>query len=240
MARRCASVGRTERGKVRERNEDAYLNSPEHGLWVVADGMGGHQCGDLASQLIVSSVAAIARYTHLDDRLFAVRECLRGVNHRLGKGVAARAGDSAPVMGSTVVALLIEGPRAVCVWAGDSRCYLWREQRLYQLTRDHSLLQKLIADEHMCSREAAQHPGAHALTRAVGGGDGLSLEVIELDVRCGDVFVLCSDGLYQAVDHQVLGNALNNRSPRLTVDLLFDHVLRGPASDNLTAVVVRT
>jgi serine/threonine-protein phosphatase Stp1 len=207
---------------------------------VVADGMGGHQCGDLASQLIVSSIAAIARYTDLDDRLVAVRECLLGVNDRLGEGASDRAGDCAPVIGSTVVALLIEGSRAVCVWAGDSRCYLWRDQRLYQLTRDHSLLQKLIAEEQMCSREAAEHPGAHALTRAVGGGDGLSLDLIELDVRCGDVFVLCTDGLYQAIDHQVLGDALTNRSPRLSVDLLFDQVLRGPAIDNLTAVVVRT
>lgn len=234
------SVGRTERGKVRARNEDAYLNRPENGLWVVADGMGGHQCGDLASQLIVNSVAAIARLTDLNDRLAAVRKCLLGVNHRLGEGATARTGHSSAVIGSTVVALLIEGARAVCMWAGDSRCYLWREQRLYQLTRDHSLLQKLIADEQMCARKAAQHPAAQALTRAVGGGDGLNLDVIELDVRCGDVFVLCSDGLYQALDHQVMGDALNIRSPGLTVDLLFDHVLRGPASDNLTAVVVRT
>ena len=225
---------------MRERNEDAYLNHPEHGLWVVADGMGGHQSGDVASQLIVSSIAALARLTDLNDRLAAVRKCLVGVNYRLGEGIPVRGGNSRTVIGSTVVALLIEEARAVCVWAGDSRCYLWREQRLYQLTGDHSLLQKLIADEQMCSRKAAQHPAAHALTRAVGGGDGLSLELIELDVRCGDVFVLCSDGLYQALDHQVLGDALNNRSPRLAVDLLFDYVLRGPASDNVTAVVVRT
>lgn len=234
----CVSAGRTDRGKVRELNEDAFLDCPERGLWVVADGMGGHQSGEVASRLIVSTISDVARHSCLDSRLGAVRESLLGVNHRLVQNIFPD-GDRHAVIGSTVVALLIEGARAACIWAGDSRCYLWREQRLYQLSRDHSLLQELIDSERMSPCQAAQHPEAHALTRAVGGGSTLTLEVVELDVRQGDVFVLCSDGLYQALDPQMLSHALSIKSPRLSVDLLFDYVLRGAAADNLTAVVVR-
>lgn len=237
--RSCVSVGRTDRGKVRERNEDAFLNCPERGLWVVADGMGGHHGGDLASQMVVGSIAAISWPSCFDDRVAALRDCLLQVNDRLGQSPAVGAGDCRSIMGSTAVALLVEGSRAVCVWAGDSRCYLWREQRLYQLSRDHSLLQTLIDEERMCPREAAQHPGAHALTRAIGGGAALNLDVVELDARNGDVFLLCSDGLYQALDPETMGDALSVKSPRMSVDILFERVLCGPATDNLSAVVVR-
>ena len=201
--------------------------------------MGGHQCGDVASQLIVDSLADVTLGKSFEARITAVRDCLVRVNNRLGQRANFNAGRPNAVIGSTVVALLVEGLRAACVWAGDSRCYLWRERRLYQLSRDHSLCQSLVSDNRMCPNQAAQHPAAHALTRAVGAGAELHLDVVELEVRQGDVFVLCSDGLYEAVDPQMLGDALSIKSPRLSVDLLFDHVLRGAAADNLTAVVIR-
>lgn len=232
--RTLVSAGRTSSGKVRTRNEDAFLDCPEHGTWIVADGMGGHSCGDLASQLIVDTIAGMACRTSLDQRVAEVRDRLHEVNQRLTQD-----GRQSSLTGSTVVALLIEGPRAICMWAGDSRCYLWRDRRLYQLSRDHSLFQQLISDQSMCPQLAARHPQAHALTRAVGGDELLSLELIELDVRQDDVFVLCSDGFYQAVDHHVLSNALGIKSPRVAVDFLCDHALRGAALDNLTAIVIR-
>lgn len=229
------SAGRTSSGKVRPRNEDAFLDRPEQGIWLVADGMGGHPCGDLASQLIVDSIADMACPGSLGRRVAEVRDRLDEVNQML-----VQDGLQTGLTGSTVVALLIEGPRAVCMWAGDSRCYLWRERRLYQLSRDHSLLEQLISARNMCPQQAARHPQAHALTRAVGGDERLSLELIELDVRQGDVFVLCSDGLYQAVDHRIMSSALSITSPRIAVDLLCEHAMRGAALDNLTAIVIRT
>ncbi|WP_426142406.1 PP2C family protein-serine/threonine phosphatase [Pseudomonas sp. DWP3-1-2] len=232
------SVARTDQGKVRTRNEDAFLNSPEHGLWVVADGMGGHRGGDVASQLVVRSLAGLGRRDCLDERLDAVRQCLQWVNRRLGQETSVTAGQDA-ITGSTVVALLVEGKRAACLWAGDSRCYLWREQRLYQLSRDHSVLQHLVDSKQLTPEQAAQHPAARALTRAVGAADLLCLDVIQLDVRHDDIFLLCSDGLYQALEPNALGDALSMNSSGLTLDLLFERVLRGPASDNLTAVVIR-
>lgn len=193
------SAARTDPGKVRARNEDAFLDSPQHGLWVVADGMGGHQGGDIASQLIVASLAELPQHEDFDERLKAIRQCLHWLNRRLGQELTVTAGRHDSIMGSTVVALLVEGNRAACIWAGDSRCYMWRGQRLYQLSKDHSLQQQLIDEQQMSLEQAAAHPAAQALTRAVGAAETLTLDVLELEVYPGDVFLLCSDGLYQGL-----------------------------------------
>ncbi|MCQ4242948.1 PP2C family protein-serine/threonine phosphatase [Stutzerimonas stutzeri] len=232
------SAARTDTGKVRARNEDAFLALPEQGMWVVADGMGGHQNGALASRLIVEQLAEPSG-GDLPQRLDELRKRLHALNRRLGQELTVTAAHPDPVIGSTVVALLIEGDRAACVWAGDSRCYLWRGSRLYQLSRDHSLLQQLIDEQQLSPSEAARHPAAHALTRAIGASDELKLEILELDVLPGDAFLLCSDGLYQGVSVDDLGAALNLPSPQLTLNRLFQQALDGPARDNLSAVVIR-
>ncbi|MGB4074339.1 PP2C family protein-serine/threonine phosphatase [Pseudomonas sp.] len=232
------SAARTDTGKVRARNEDAFLDLPEQGLWVVADGMGGHQNGALASRLIVEQLAE-PNTGDLQQRLVELRQRLHWLNRRLGQELTVTAAQPDPIIGSTVVALLIDGERAACVWAGDSRCYLWRGSRLYQLSRDHSLLQQLIDEQQLSPSEAARHPAAHALTRAIGASDELKLEILELDVLPGDAFLLCSDGLYQGLSADELGAALNLPSPQLTLNRLFQQALDGPARDNLSAVVVR-
>lgn len=227
------SAGRTQRGKLRARNEDAFLDRPQSGCWAVADGMGGHRAGDVASLSVIASLAALHAQGTLDQRVEALRRCLQRLDRRLG--LEGQHG----TIGSTVVALLLEGHRAACVWAGDSRCYLWRAQCLYQLSRDHSLLERLVAEQQLSREQAQAHPGARALTRAVGGRAPLSLEVLELDTRPGDVFLLCSDGLYQALSHRELGGALSQGTAQQMVERLFALVLRGPARDDLTAVVVQ-
>lgn len=232
------SAARTDTGKVRARNEDAFLALPEQGLWVVADGMGGHQNGALASRLIVEQLAELPEGS-LDQRLVELRQCLHRLNHRLGQELTVTADRTDTVIGSTVVALLLDGDRAACVWAGDSRCYLWRGARLYQLSRDHSLVQQLIDEQGLAPHEAARHPAANALTRAIGASETLQLDILELDVLPGDVFLLCSDGLYQGVSADELGACLNLPSPHLAVERLFQRVLDGPARDNLSAVVIR-
>jgi serine/threonine-protein phosphatase Stp1 len=233
------SAGRTDTGKVRARNEDAFLDCPQQGLWVVADGMGGHQGGDIASQLIVASLAELPVQDNFNERLNGVRKCLHWLNRRLGQELTVTAGRHDSIIGSTVVVLLVEDNRAACIWAGDSRCYLWRGQRLYQLSRDHSLQQQLIEEQHMSVEQAKAHPGAHALTRAVGAAEQLTLDVLELEVYPGDAFLLCSDGLYQGLSSDALGNALSLATPQVALERLFDGVMRGPAADNLTALVVR-
>ncbi|MCQ4288330.1 serine/threonine-protein phosphatase [Pseudomonas stutzeri] len=232
------SAARTDKGKVRARNEDAFLDLPEQGLWVVADGMGGHQNGALASRLIVEQLAELPEGS-LAERLVSLRRCLHELNRRLGQELTVTAERPDPVIGSTVVALLMEGERAACVWAGDSRCYLWRSSRLYQLSRDHSLLRQLIDEQNLSPQEAARHPAAHALTRAVGASEQLELDILEFDVHPGDTLLLCSDGLYQSLSPDALSAALNSPSPGLALQRLFDQALNGPARDNLSAVVVR-
>jgi serine/threonine-protein phosphatase Stp1 len=180
------SAAHTDPGKVRVRNEDAFLDCPQKGFWVVADGLGGHQSGDIASQLIVASLADLPPLDDFDERLKGVRQCLHWLNRRLSQELTIIAEHRDTIIGSTVVALLVDGSRAACVWAGDSRCYLWRGQRLYQLTKDHSLMQQMIEEQQMSISEARAHPQAHALTRAVGASEQLTLEVLELEVHPGD------------------------------------------------------
>ena len=238
-ARSWRSAARTDAGKVRARNEDAFLDCPQQGLWAVADGMGGYQGGDIASQLIVASLAELPAQDDFDERLKGIRQCLHWLNRRLGQELTVTAGHQDSIMGSTVVALLVEGHRAACIWAGDSRCYLWRGQRLYQLSKDHSLQQQLIDEQQMSLEDASAHPAAHALTRAVGAAEQLTLDVLELEVCPGDAFLLCSDGLYNGLSSDALGNALSLTAPHAALARLFDDALRGPARDNLTAVVIR-
>lgn len=230
------SSGRTARGKRRARNEDAFFDCPQRGCWAVADGMGGHRAGDVASQWVVRSLASLPDQGSFDERVEAVRCCLRRLDRELGQAMP-QPGEG--IMGSTVVVLLLGSQRAACLWAGDSRCYLWRGQRLYQLSRDHSLRQHLMDKQQLSPAQAQAHPDAQALTRALGGRQPLCLEVLELRTYPGDVFLLCSDGLYQGLSHVELGSALGAGAPMQVVDRLFAEVLRGPAGDDLTAVVVQ-
>lgn len=233
-----SSAGRTDTGKVRARNEDAFLDQPQQGLWVVADGMGGHQAGDLASRLIVESLAELPAGLDFEDRLDALRDCLHRLNRHLSLGLTLTAETPDLPVGSTVVALLAEGSRVACVWAGDSRCYLLRGRQLFQLSRDHSLLQQLVEERGMSPADAARQPGAHALTRAIGADEELQLDILELESLPGDVFLLCSDGLYQDLDHDLLTAALLRPSPQLALQRLFELALLGPARDNLSGVVI--
>lgn len=239
VASQWRSAAGTDQGKVRARNEDAILDCPERGLWAVADGMGGHRAGDIASQLIVNSLGELTQPQTFDQRLEAVRQCLHWLNRRMGQELTVSDQPIDSLMGSTVVVLLLEGTRAACVWAGDSRCYLWRGQQLFQLSRDHSLQQQLMDEHHMSLEEALAYPGSRALTRAIGASEHLNLSVVELEALPDDVFLLCSDGLYQGLSHRELGNALSLISPQVALARLFDGVLRGAASDNVSAVVIR-
>ncbi|WP_395607092.1 PP2C family protein-serine/threonine phosphatase [Pseudomonas sp. B22129] len=233
------SAGRTQQGQARRRNEDAYLDCPQQGCWAVADGMGGHQHGDVASQWVISSLASLPAGGSLDQRVHATRLRLQAVNRRLIGNGAQPTANSDVTVGSTVMVLLLEEGRAACVWAGDSRCYLWRGRRLYQLSRDHSLLQCLMDQGQLSVAQARAHPDARALTRAVGARATLHLEVLELSTRPGDVFLLCTDGLYQVLSHDDLGSALDERAPQQMVDRLFASTLRRSARDDFTAVVVQ-
>jgi len=235
---RLQSAARCEAGKLRRRNEDACLDRSREGLWAVADGIGGQPRGDLASRLVVDELAALALSGSLDERERRVTTCLQQLNRRLADTPTVIAGQPASLIGSTVVVLLSDAERATCLWAGDSRCYLLRAGRLHLLTHDHNQMRLLIEDG-VPPAQAALHPQAQALTRALGIDEDLLLERRGLDLYPGDVLLLCSDGLYQSLSREQLGDALQSCNASVALRKLFEAALKGPARDNRAAIVVR-
>ncbi|MFD1261822.1 PP2C family protein-serine/threonine phosphatase [Entomomonas asaccharolytica] len=233
------SAARTDQGKVREKNEDAFINYPDRKIWVVADGMGGHDNGEIASRMVVEALADLELSQDFDERVKQITRCLRYVNKQLTQqDKTVVKGQLPPIMGTTVVALLIEDYRMACIWAGDSRCYLFRKGNIYQVTKDHAVWQELMDEQQLSMQEAQQQKGSFALTRAVGADEELSLGIVEMEIAAGDRFLLCSDGIYQYVSYDQLYQAMSKASPHLAIEQLFHDVLATEAKDNLTAIIV--
>jgi protein phosphatase len=228
------SAAQTDVGRVRSRNEDACLAQPQRGLWVVADGMGGHAFGDVASRTVVEALDRLAPPASLARYVDAARATLGQVNSTLRAEARAR---HVPVMGSTVVVLLTVGTEAACLWAGDSRIYLYRHGRLQQLTRDHSQAAALQARGVDAAASAAV--GGNMITRAVGASDTLDVEVTTLSVRDGDIFLLCSDGLSNPVAEQDIRETLACGDCAQAAQTLVRMALENGGRDNVTVVVAQ-
>lgn len=230
------SAAESHLGAVRRINEDACLDLADQGLWVVADGMGGHQAGDVASQSVVAALADIGGYQSMGEFVSDVERRLLAVDARLRQ---ATGGDEDAMMGSTVVALLAWHRLVAFVWAGDSRAYRLRAGRLRQLTRDHSEVEELIARGELTREAAEAHPSANVITRAIGALDGSeTLEVGMSDLRPGDRYLLCSDGLYRVVSDEELAEHLATFAPDEMCRRLIDLALARNCSDNVTVICV--
>lgn len=230
------SASRTDTGRVRALNEDACLDLPQQGLWAVADGMGGHTAGDLASQTIVRALGALAASNSLAAVKGAVRGALQAVNQQLREEAARR---GVRMIGSTVAVLMASGRECEWLWAGDSRIYLYRDARLEPLTTDHSHVAELQAQGHLSAEAARHHPSQHLITRAVGAASWLDLDEGHIAVRDGDRFVLCSDGLSNEVQAPEIARALEGGDCQLATDTLVEMALQAGGRDNITAVVIR-
>jgi protein phosphatase len=233
---RWSSASRSHPGRVREVNEDACLEQPRCGVWAVADGMGGHSLGEFASRLAIRSLMDLPTAGSLEQRAAAAEARLLDANRRLRAEAARR---DVPVIGTTIVALLVAENRFACVWAGDSRIYLYRDGRLKQLTRDHSQLEAVRSAHVGSSDDTLDRPPANVITRALGGHDQLELDAVGADVADGDLFLLCSDGLSNEVSEAAIAQALLPGSCKLATDALIEMALERGARDNVTAVVVR-
>jgi protein phosphatase len=230
------SAAHTDVGLVRSRNEDSYLALPERGLWAVADGMGGHAFGDVASRKVVDALATVAAPENMAQFVAAASDQVTRVNQELRAEAAAR---QVSVMGSTVVAMLACGREVACLWAGDSRIYLYRNARLQQLTRDHSQAEELKS-LGIVPEDAVPAPAiANMITRAVGAADALELELATVEARDGDIFLLCSDGLSNPVDEQAIVGALAPGDCARAAQQLVELALANGGRDNITVVVVR-
>ena len=230
-------VSRTHVGLRRKVNEDSVLVRPGRGLWAVADGMGGHDAGDVASAMVTEGLMRLPIVYGLDDLVESAIATLTRVNHQL-IALAASSG-AARTIGSTVVGLAVADGEFRCFWAGDSRAYRVRGARIDQLTRDHSLVQDLVDAGMLDPREAEGHPNANVITRAVGVVEELKVDVVGGDARPGDQFLLASDGLTRLVDDDELATELISRPAEEAADRLVDMVLDRGAPDNVSLVIVR-
>lgn len=236
-AGRFRSWAATHAGTVRRRNEDGFLNRPDLRLWAVADGAGGHQAGDLASRAVIELLAGIPRGLTAGETLAQARLRLGEVHNAL-REEAGRRGPGA-MLASTIVLLLASGDHFACLWAGDSRAYLLRDGAFTQVTRDHSLVQELVASGAITAAEAGAHPGANVITRAVGAdSEALALDKVSDRLLAGDRFLLCSDGLCKTLPDERLAALLAAPDGLCPPDLLLSEALSHAAADNVTALVV--
>lgn len=229
------SGGRTDVGRVRQVNEDACLDEPELGLWAVADGMGGHHAGDLASGTVIDLLAAVAPPADLDAFVTEVVGRLTDANARL-RAEAARRGQA--TIGTTAAVLCAFGGRCACAWVGDSRVYRMRGEVVERMTRDHSVVEEYVASG-MSREEAENGPWRNYVTRAVGAHDEVEVDTVVDDLADGDVYLLCSDGLYKEVEEKELGELLSRGDASETANRLVDLALSRGARDNVSVVVVR-
>lgn len=218
----------TDTGKWRKRNEDAVLNKPEAGLWAIADGMGGHEDGDIASQLIVDSLESIVPAADLEMTIAKVDNCLQVVNAQLRDFARQRLNND--IIGSTVVVLMVQQQRCAVLWAGDSRLYRLRNRQLQQLTQDHCPDYGHVADEWSVKT-------SNEITRAVGADDQLQLACEITDVCDGDMFLLCSDGLDKEVSPKETEQILLGHAHEKIVDTLLELSLQRGARDNVSIVL---
>jgi len=226
------SAAATSTGNVRSHNEDALLDLPEVGLWVVADGMGGHNAGDVASNMIIQSLADLKRMNSPSALLDAVEDRLHEVNRRLYE---ASLDNQAGMCGSTIVALLALERHCLSIWAGDSRVYRNRDGGLEQITHDHSEAQE-VRDGLVDSPEAAL---SNVITRAVGGSKELFLDIELRELRNHDRYLLCSDGLYREISEADIAHHLSANDPEGACKALIRQALGGTCSDNVSVIVVQ-
>lgn len=226
---------RTDRGSVREKNEDGFVANPDSGIWAVADGMGGHERGEWASACLVQALSSVSPAEGFDHLLRASSDAVHAANASIfqeSEALGAR-------MGSTVVSLVIGDRQFGILWVGDSRAYLLRGNVLHRLTRDHTQVQALVDLGIIEPSEAQQHPMGHVLAKAIGVEASLELDAINDALMAEDVFLLCSDGLYGVLDEDELKTQLTASPLAECADRLVARCLEVGANDNVTVVVVR-
>lgn len=234
MTEKFRSGTATHVGNVRDHNEDNYRVEPELGLWIVADGMGGHESGEVASAMTVELVSeSVEAGKSLTESLVSAHEAVMQ---------AADSDPSKSGMGSTVVVLKITGNRYEIAWVGDSRVYLFsRRNGLKQLTRDHSYVQLLIDNELISPEDAKNHPMSHVVNQAIGSSpnDTVTVDTVDGTVEAGDRFLLCTDGLTNELSDAGIAAVLRQeKDHRAAVEKLIDAALAAGGADNVTVVIV--
>ncbi len=222
---------RTDIGYVRDHNEDSLIIIPP--LFAVADGMGGHEAGEIASEITVNTLAELAP-SHLDAE--GLTAAVEAANYNVMK--APRQGIGRDGMGTTLTAAMLEGERLLIAQVGDSRAYLLHKGHLQQITRDHSLMADLIEAGQISPEEARVHPNRSVITRAIGSDIHMRPDIYELNVDAGDRILLCSDGLSSMISNNAIESIMRRQSDaQHCADELVTAALENGGADNVTVVV---
>jgi protein phosphatase len=229
------SYGVSHKGCVRQLNEDSFLIEPQSGLWVVADGMGGHDAGEVASASIVEHLATIGIANSAPDLRARFEDRLSQAHAEIRRISAARG----VTIGSTVAALLAKDGRFACLWSGDSRIYLVRDSTISQISRDHTEVQELLDQGMISPTEALAWPRRNVITRAVGVTENILVDFQQGEILPGDVFVLSTDGLTAHVTDVEIGSAVMSSTPQAACQTLLATALARGGTDNVTIVLVR-
>ena len=227
-------AGGTDIGNLSAHNEDAYFADPELGLWLVADGMGGHEAGEVASQVVKEAVtAAISQQQSLSQSIQLAHEAIKS---------AGQTGRGAPGMGSTIVALHSVDETYTIGWVGDSRAYSWEGGKLTQITTDHSFVQRLVESGAISQEEAQHHPNRNIIVHSLGAVDVKDAHVDTLRNYWlqGQKILLCSDGLSDEVRDSQISQIFEKYADndQQIVDKLIQAALENGGGDNITAIII--
>lgn len=247
------AFGRTDVGRRRKVNEDSFLVAPDERLYAVCDGMGGHNAGEVASRMAIETLAGFVEKSRaereitwpwgLDANLsFAanrLKTAIRLANSRVFQAADTR--EEYTGMGTTIVAALVEGDVMTVGSAGDSRCYVVRDERLQQLTRDDSWVSAALGEGILNSNDVERHPLRNVITKAVGARESIDLDLVEHALRPGDVALLCSDGLHGMIGDQEIARLLVPFPDSLeeAAGRLIDAANEAGGRDNVTVVLLR-
>jgi protein phosphatase len=247
---RILAAGRTEVGCVRKHNEDNFLMEQDLGLFAVADGLGGHAAGEVASRIVVDKIGDFIAHTAERDRTWPVEYevDLSYDGNRLKAALLLadqsilndiQANPERESMGSTVVACLVQGERATLVHVGDSRAYLLNPSGIQQVTRDHSWVAEQVANGILTQEEARHHPFRNVITQALGNGGDLDVAVQEIQVKELDRILLCSDGLSGMIQDRAIWEIVDQAPDvEAATQKLIRTAMENGGEDNITVVLI--
>ena len=224
-------VWRTDVGRVRESNQDCVLNG--EGLYGVADGMGGHRGGNVASALACSSLTAFLKNTAPGEKAleYGFREANRAVFERAAKDANLEG------MGTTMTLIWDDGSRVILGHVGDSRAYLRRGGRLKQMTRDHSLVWEMMRQGTITAEEARNHPYRNVITQAVGTDPQVTPDISTVECLPGDLWLICSDGLTEYLTDSRIEEVLGQYPANRAADVMLEEALAAGGKDNVTLII---
>jgi serine/threonine protein phosphatase PrpC len=233
------SHGVTDVGHVRSKNEDSILVNADENVWIVADGMGGHHAGDFASQTITNNLSLFKQHASLDDSILLLEENILNSNSIIRKK-SFKLGRNATI-GSTVVCVYIWNNFLFTFWAGDSRLYRFRDARLERMTEDHSYVEELVRMGKIEASDAEEHPAANVVLKAVGIDDHLCIDFEYSELRDGDIYIICSDGLYKDLNESEINPIIESNSEDMTElsQALLAASLAAGGTDNTSIITMK-